>query len=48
MGPSKEVVTTNSTEEGGPGGVSCAGREKSQLLHCLCEIIRPRTAHGPF
>ena len=39
MGPSKEVVTMNSTEEGGPGGVSCAGMENGQLLHCSCEII---------
>ena len=39
MEPTKEIVMTNSTEEGGPGGVSCAGMEKSQLLRCLCEII---------
>ena len=39
MGPSKEVVTANGTEEGGPGGVSCASMEKGQLLHFSCEII---------
>ena len=39
MGPTKEIVMTNGTEEGGPGGVSCADMEKSQLLHCSCEII---------
>ena len=39
MGPSKEVVTANGTEERGPGGVSCASMEKGQLLHCSCEII---------
>ena len=39
MEPSKEVVTANGTEEGGPDGVSCASMEKGQLLHCSCEII---------
>ena len=39
MGPSKEVVTTNGTEEGDPCGVSYASMEKGQLLHCSCEII---------
>ena len=39
MGPSKEAVTANGTEEGDPGGVSCASMEKGQLLHCSCEII---------
>ena len=39
MGPSKEVVTANGMEEGGPSGVSCASMEKRQLLHYSCEII---------
>ena len=39
MGPTKEIVPSNSTEEGGPGGVACASMEKCELLHCSCEII---------
>ena len=39
MGPTNEIVPTYSTEEGGPGWVACTGMEKSELLHCSCEII---------
>ena len=39
MGPTKEIVPTNSTEEDGPGWVACAGMGKCELLHCSCEII---------
>ena len=39
MGPSKEVVTTNCTEEGGLGRIPCANMEKGQLLCCSCKII---------
>ena len=39
MGPTNIIVPTYSTEEGGPGGVVYAGMEKSELLHCACEII---------
>ena len=39
MGPTDVIVLTYSTEEGGLGWVTCAGMEKSELLHCACEII---------
>ena len=39
MGLTMEIVPTNSTEEGCPGGVASADMEKCELLHCLCEII---------
>ena len=39
IGPTKEIVTPNGTEEGALGGVACAGMEKSQVLCCSCEII---------
>ena len=39
MGPSKEVVTANGMEEGGPGGVPCASMEKGQLFRCSCKIV---------
>ena len=39
MLPTKERVPTYSTEEGGPDWVACAGMEKSELLHCCCDII---------
>ena len=39
MGPSKIIVTTNGTEEGGLGGIPCASMEKSKLLYCSCKII---------
>ena len=39
MRPTKEIVSTNSTEEGGSGGVASAGMEICELLYCLCEII---------
>ena len=39
MWPTDIIVPTYSSEEGGPGGVACAGMEKSELLHCACEIV---------
>ena len=39
MRPSNEIFTANDTEKSGTGWIARAGMEKSQLLHCLCDVI---------